>query len=56
MSDSTWIRAYNDKNIYTADTLRCGTTETRYIKGTQGGGQCEFRLTSLMMVTLYISA
>lgn len=25
MSDSTWIRAYNDKSIYTYNSMKCGT-------------------------------
>lgn len=25
MSDSTWLRAYNDKSIYTYNTMKCGT-------------------------------
>ena len=37
MSDSTWIRAYGDKNIYTGGRIKAGTAlETRYIDSTGG--------------------
>ena len=55
MKDSSWVRSYNDKNIYTANTLRCGTTETRYIKGTQGGGNGNLDLLVYDGYSIYIS-
>ena len=55
MKDSSWVRSYNDKNIYTANTLRCGTTETRYIKGTQGGGNANLDLLVYDGYSIYIS-
>ena len=37
MSDSTWIRSYNDKNIYTGGTIKSGNAmETRYINSIGG--------------------
>ena len=37
MSDSTWIRSYNDKNIYTGGTIKAGNAlETRYINSIGG--------------------
>ena len=37
MTDSTWIRAYGDKNIYTGGRIKAGTAlETRYIDSTGG--------------------
>lgn len=37
MSDSTWIRAYGDKNIYTGGRIKAGNAlETRYIDSTGG--------------------
>lgn len=55
MQDSTWVRSYNDKNIYTANTLRCGTTETRYIKGNQGGSNANLDLLVYDGYSIYIS-
>lgn len=55
MKDSSWVRSYNDKNIYTANTLRCGTTETRYIKGNQGGGNANLDLLVYDGYSIYIS-
>lgn len=36
MSDSTWIRAYNDKNIYTAGVMQSWTQRARYVKALNG--------------------
>ena len=37
MSDSTWIRAYGDKNVYTGGTIKANNAlETRYINSTGG--------------------
>lgn len=37
MSDSTWLRSYNDKNIYTGGRIKAGNAlETRYIDSTGG--------------------
>ena len=37
MSDSTWVRSYADKNIYTGGTIKAGNAmETRYINSTGG--------------------
>lgn len=37
MSDSTWIRAYNDKNVYTGGTIKANNAlETRYINSVGG--------------------
>ena len=37
MSDSTWVRSYNDKNIYSGGRIKAGTAlETRYIDGFDG--------------------
>ena len=37
MQDSTWIRSYNDKNIYTGGRIKANTAlETRYIDSTGG--------------------
>lgn len=37
MSDSTWLRSYNDKNIYTGGRIKANTAlETRYIDSTGG--------------------
>lgn len=55
MQDSTWVRSYNDKNIYTANTLRCGTTETRYIKGNQGGSNANLDLLVYDGYSIYIN-
>lgn len=32
MQDSTWLRSYNNKSFYTANTVRCGTSEQRYLR------------------------
>ncbi|MGL6106136.1 DUF859 family phage minor structural protein [Romboutsia sp.] len=32
MTDDTWIRAYNDKNIYSSNTIKGGTGEYRWLK------------------------
>ena len=32
MSDSTWVRSYADKNIYTGGTVQSWTQRTRYLK------------------------
>lgn len=55
MQDSTWLRSYNNKNIYTANTLRCGTTETRYIKGNQGGSNSNLDILVYDGNSIYIS-
>ena len=37
MTDSTWLRAYGDKNIYTGGTIKAGNAmETRYINSIGG--------------------
>ena len=37
MSDSTWLRAYGDKNVYTGGTIKAGNAlETRYINSIGG--------------------
>lgn len=37
MQDSTWVRSYNDKNIYTGGRIKANTAlETRYIDSTGG--------------------
>lgn len=37
MTDSTWLRAYGDKNIYTGGTIKSGNAlETRYINSIGG--------------------
>lgn len=37
MSDSTWLRSYNDKNIYTGGTIKANNAlETRYINSIGG--------------------
>ena len=55
MQDSTWLRSYNNKNIYTANTLRCGTTETRYLKGNQGGSNSNLDILVYDGSSIYIS-
>ena len=36
MSDSTWIRAYNDKNIYTGGEVKCNRVTTRSMDAPDG--------------------
>ena len=36
MSDSTWIRAYNDKNIYTGGEVKCNRVTTRSMDALDG--------------------
>lgn len=51
MSDSTWLRAYGDKNVYTGGTIKAGNAlETRYINST--GGNLDI---NAMGNTLYIN-
>ena len=52
MKDSTWLRSYNDKNIYTGGNIKAGNAlETRYINST--GGNLDI---NAMGNTLYINA
>lgn len=37
MADSTWLRAYNDKSIYSDGTIRVTTAEHRWLKGNSNG-------------------
>ena len=51
MKDSTWLRSYNDKNIYTGGIIKAGNAlETRYINST--GGNLDI---NAMGNTLYIN-
>ena len=52
MSDSSWVRSYADKNIYTGGTIKAGNAlETRYINSTGGNLDINSRGN-----TLYINA
>ena len=42
MSDSSWIRAYNNKNIYTAGTVQGWTSRARYVKALDSSNNLDF--------------
>lgn len=42
MSDSSWIRAYNNKNIYTAGTVQGWTSRARYVKALDSSNNVDF--------------
>ena len=42
MSDSSWIRAYNNKNIYTAGTIQGWTSRARYVKALDSSNNLDF--------------
>ena len=42
MSDSSWIRAYNNKNIYTAGTVQGWTSRARYFKALDSSNNVDF--------------
>lgn len=52
MQDSSWIRAYNDKSIYTGATIKAGNAlETRYFNSTGGNLDINARGATLFINT-----
>ena len=46
MSDSSWIRAYNNKNIYTAGTIQGWASRARYVKALDSSNNLDFEFDS----------
>ena len=46
MSDSSWIRAYNNKNIYTAGTVQGWASRARYVKALDSSNNLDFEFDS----------
>lgn len=55
MSDSTWLRVYNDKAIYSDGTIRVTNAEHRYLKGNSNGSNQNLDITVFDGKSIYLN-
>ncbi|MBP3907216.1 MAG: shufflon system plasmid conjugative transfer pilus tip adhesin PilV [Peptostreptococcaceae bacterium] len=55
MSDSTWLRVYNDKAIYSDGTIRVTSAEHRYLKGNSNGSNQNLDITVFDGKSIYLN-